>query len=182
MPPAARWCGCVAALFLACACNPQAPKASPSPLVTGRVRAGAPPLHITGQGSARRPVRIIQQVQNRIQYELIAKSYESKGSQGKARAVFQDARVTFHDRNGTTMTATAPQAIVDENTNAVTLVNSVHAKTSTGMELQCDRLVYDRTAEMLHGDGNVVIIDPNGFRGTGSSFDSDISLTHMRMI
>ncbi len=126
-------------------------------------------------------MRIIQQVRNRVQYELIAKSYESRGAQGKARAVFQDARVTFHDRNGTTMTATAPQAIVDENTNAVTMVGTVHARTSTGMQLECSRLVYDRTGEMLHGDGNVVITDPNGFRGTGSSFDSDISLTHMRM-
>jgi LPS export ABC transporter protein LptC len=112
---------------------------------------------------------------------LIAKSYESKGAQGKARAVFSDARVTFHDRNGTTMTASAPRAILDENTNAITLVDSVHATTSTGMELECSRLVYDRNAEMLHGEGNVVITDPHGFRGTGSSFDSDISLTHMRM-
>jgi LPS export ABC transporter protein LptC len=182
----ARWLsGCLPVLLLVSACNPQAPQSAPSPAASGaqpKATATAPPLHITGQGSARRPVRIIQQVQNRVQYELIAKSYESRGAQGKARAVFQDSRVIFHDRNGTTMTATAPQAIVDENTNAVTLVGTVHAKTSTGMELECSRLVYDRTAEMLHGDGNVVITDPNGFRGTGSSFDSDISLTHMRML
>ncbi|MGA8535364.1 MAG: LPS export ABC transporter periplasmic protein LptC [Candidatus Tumulicola sp.] len=181
---AVRWNAGLTALLLVCACNPQAPQATGTPASTGklpRAPATAPPLHITGQGSARRPVRIIQQVQNRIQYELIAKSYESRGAQGKARAVFEDARVTFHDRNGTTMTATAPQAIVDENTNAVTLVDAVHARTSSGMELECSRLVYDRTLEMMHGDGNVVITDPNGFRGTGSSFDSDISLTHMRM-
>ena len=34
---------------------------------------------------------------------------------------------------------------------------------------------------MLHGTGDVVVTDPKGFRATGSSFDSDISLTHMRM-
>jgi lipopolysaccharide assembly outer membrane protein LptD (OstA) len=79
------------------------------------------------------------------------------------------------------MTATAPQAIIDENTNSVTLVDGVHARTSTGMTLQCQTLTYDRLTAMLHGNGNVVIVDPKGFRGTGSSFDSDISLTHMRM-
>ena len=112
---------------------------------------------------------------------MIAKSYESKGAQGKARAVFSDARVIFHDRDGKTMTATAPQAVLDEDANTVTLLDVVHAQTSTGMELDCNRLVYDRTSQSLRGDGNVVITDPKGFRGTGSSFESDISLTHMRM-
>lgn len=175
--------GCLAAVVLLCACNPQAPvgKSTPGPSGAPHPIVTAPPLHITGQGSARRPVRIIQQVQNRIEYELIAKSYESNGPQGKARAVFRDSRVIFHDRNGQTMTATAPQAIVDEDANTVTLLDSVHAQTSTGMQLECNRLVYYRTQELLRGDGNVVVIDPKGFRGTGSSFESDISLTHMQM-
>jgi LPS export ABC transporter protein LptC len=112
---------------------------------------------------------------------LIAKSFESRGGQGKARVVFQDARVTFYDRDGKTMTATAPQAIVDQQTNLVTLLGNVHATTSTGMSLRSDRLVYDHAAARLHGSGNVTITDPNGFRGTGSSFDSDISLSHVRM-
>lgn len=179
-----RGAGPLTAALLLCACNPQAPAGRPTPSARSgspRPIAAAPSLHITGQGSARRPVRIIQQVQNRIEYELIAKSYESKGPQGKARAVFQEARVTFHDRDGKTMTAVAPQAILDEDADTVTLVNSVHAQTSTGMQLDCDRLVYDRTGQVLRGNGNVVIIDPKGFRGTGSSFQSDISLTHMRM-
>lgn len=178
-----RRAGRFAAVLLLCACNPQAPAGRPAPSArAGPPRgAAAPSLHITGQGSAHRPVRIIQQVQNRIEYELIAKSYESKGPQGKARAVFQDAHVTFHDRNGRTMTAVAPQALLDEDANTITLLKPVHAQTSTGMQLDCDRLVYDRTGQALRGNGNVVIVDPKGFRGTGSSFESDISLTHMRM-
>ncbi len=126
-------------------------------------------------------MRIIQQVQNRVEYELIAKSYESKGPQGKARAVFQDARVTFYDRNGRTMTAVAPQAVLNEAADTITLLKPVHAQTSTGMQLDCDQLVYDRSGRALRGTGNVVIVDPKGFRGTGSSFESDIALTHMRM-
>lgn len=178
-----QWSGWLIAGALLCACNPQPPagKSAQQPAATASAPATAPPLHITGQGSARRPVRIIQQVQNRIEYELIANSYESRGATGRARAVFTNARVVFHDKDGKTMTATAPRAIVDEDANTVTLLDSVHAQTSTGMQLDCNRLVYDRTGQTLRGDGNVVITDPNGFRGTGSSFQSDISLTHMRM-
>ena len=175
-----RWSACLLAALLT-ACNPQAPKGTPSPAAAPSHAPTSPPLHITGHGTATRPVRSTLQIHNRIEYQLIAKSFESKGAQGKARAVFADARVTFYDRNGTTLTATAPQAVVDETTNLITLVDDVHAKTSSGMTLRCTRLVYDHTAGTLHGTGNVVISDPNGFRGTGSSFDSDISLSHMRM-
>jgi lipopolysaccharide assembly outer membrane protein LptD (OstA) len=89
--------------------------------------------------------------------------------------------VTFHDRNGSQIAASAPQAVVDQTTNTVTLLNGVRARTSAGMTLQCSQLVYQRASGMLHGSGDVVVVDPKGFRATGSSFDSDISLTHMRM-
>lgn len=171
------------ALALA-ACNPQAPKPTPSPSAAV-VRPKAPPtpleLRITGQGTVHRPVHLIQQVHNRVDYDLLASSYESKGPQGAARAVFQNARVTFRDRNGATFAANAPQAVVDQTANTVTLSDGVHARTSSGMTLECAELVYDRSTGMLHGTGNVVVTDSKGFRATGSSFDSDISLTHMRM-
>ena len=166
------------------ACNPQAPKAAPSPSASaGRPQATTTPLvlKITGEGTLNRPVHLIQQVHNRVDYDLLASSYESKGAQGAARAVFQNARVTFRDRHGATFAANAPQAVVDQTANTVTLTNGVHARTSSGMTLECTELVYQRSTGMLHGTGNVVVTDPKGFRATGSSFDSDISLTHMRM-
>jgi hypothetical protein len=171
-------------LVAAAACNPQPPKATPGPSLTpARARTGPTPLvlEIRGRGTADRPVHLFQQVHNRVDYDLLASSYESKGPQGGERAVFQDARVTFRDPKGSTIAATAPQAIVDQNANTVTLINGVHARTSTGMRLKCVQLVYQRATGMLHGSGNVVVTDPKGFRATGSSFDSDISLTHMRM-
>jgi hypothetical protein len=171
-------------LVLVAACNPQAPKATPSPSATPvRPQASATPLvlKISGRGTANRPIRLFQQVHNRVDYDLLASSYESKGPQGAALAVFQDARVTFRDKNGATIAATSPQAVVDQSANTVTLLNGVHAHTSSGMTLTCDRLVYERATGMLHGTGNVVVTDPKGFRATGSSFDSDISLMHMRM-
>ena len=172
-------------LLATAACNPQPPKATPAPSAAASVRpsATATPLvlKITGRGTANRPVHLIQQVHNRVDYDLLASSYESNGPQGAARAVFHDARVTFRDAKGSTIAATAPQAIVDQTANTVTLVGGVHARTSSGMTLQCDQLVYERAIGMLHGTGSVVVTDPKGFRATGSSFDSDLSLTHMRM-
>lgn len=171
-----------AALLATAACNPQAPKSTPSP-ASRAARPNAAPLvlKITGRGTIGRPVHLIQEVHNRVDYDLLASSYESKGPQGAALAIFQAARVTFRDRNGATFAATAPQAVVDQTANTVTLRDGVHARTSSGMTLECTELVYQRSTGMLHGTGNVVVTDPKGFRATGSSFDSDISLTHMRM-
>jgi len=171
-------------LLATAACNPQPPKSTPPPATPGtRARPTASPLALTirGKGSPNRPVRLIQQVHNRVDYDVLASSYESKGPQGSARAVFSDARVTFHDPRGSRITANAPQAVVDQTMHTVTLLTGVHARTSAGMTLQCDQLVYEQATGMLHGTGNVVVTDPKGFRATGSSFDSDISLTHMRM-
>ena len=170
-------------LFVVAACNPQPPKATPPPATGARPRATATPivLKISGRGTSKRPVHLIQQVHNWVEYYLLASSYESKGPQGGARAVFADARVTFRDHHGSQITASAPQAVVDQTNNTVTLLNGVNAHTAAGMRLQCTQLVYQRASGMLHGTGNVVVTDPKGFRATGSSFDSDISLTHMRM-
>jgi LPS export ABC transporter protein LptC len=124
---------------------------------------------------------MFQQVHNQIEYELIASSGESQGPQGKAVAVFRNATVTFRGRNGASTTARAPEAIVDETANAVTMTGGVIAHSASGVTLQCDRLRYDHHTQMLHGTGNVSIVDQKGFRATGSSFDSDVSLTHMTM-
>lgn len=165
------------------ACNPAAPKNAASPTASARPAATATPLvlDVKGKGTAKQPVHLVQQVHNRVNYDLLASSYESRGPQNSMRSVFSDARVTFHDPRGSTITARAPQAVVDQTANTVTLRGGVSARTAAGMTLHCDRLVYQRADATLHGDGNVVITDPKGFRATGSRFDSDISLTHMRM-
>jgi hypothetical protein len=165
-------------------CNPPAPKAPAASSSAARPRAAGSPvvLQIRGKGTAGRPVHVTcQEVHNRVDYDLLASSFESKGPQGSLRSVFQDARVTFRDHQGSTIAANAPQAVIDQNASTVTLLDGVRARTSAGMTLQCTQLVYDRASQMLHGTGDVVVTDPKGFRATGSRFDSDISLTHMRM-
>jgi LPS export ABC transporter protein LptC len=174
--------GAIACAVALAACNPQSPNSAAQATPAAATTPTPLSLHITAHGNPRQPVRAIYQIHNRVQYDLAASSAESEGPQGSTRADFTDARITFHAKNGSSMVATAPHAVVDETTDSVTLVDNVRARTSTGMTLQCDRLVYDRSTEMLHGYGNVVIVDPKGFRATGSSFDSDVSLTHMHLI
>jgi hypothetical protein len=173
----------LAAAAVLCACNPVAPKASPSPSAKASSQAGnGLALHITGEGTPSKPIHFFgQQADNRVEYELIADRVESSGPPGKARAVFSNARITFHDKNGTKFAASAPQAIYDQVQNTLTLLGGVTGRGANGMTLSCRQLVYDHADQMLHGTGNVTIVDPKGFRGTGSRFDSDISLTHYRM-
>ncbi len=165
-----------------CACNPQPlhnPAPTPSP-----VAQGVPPLKITGHGTATSPVRTFEQSGNRKVYELLAHSYVSRSAHNVAQATFHEATVTFYDKDGSSLTAQAPQAAVDERSKQVTLSGGVQAHTSTGATLTCDRLTYDRSTSMLAGSGNVrMTADQNGSHEvlTGNTFTSDIKLTRMVM-
>lgn len=169
------------ALALLCGCNPSvqntsSPSPSPSPTST------ALSLKISGRGTAHQPVRFVaQEHSNRIEYDLLATSFESVGAQGSARAKFAHVNVTFHGKDGSKLMAQSPQAIVDQITNTIDMEGGVRAKNDNGTTLSCDTLQYDHVTEMLYGTGHVTITSANGFRATGDRFESDISLTHTRM-
>jgi LPS export ABC transporter protein LptC len=168
------------ALVLLCGCNPSvqatsSPSPSPSPTST------ALSLKISGRGTATQPVRVVAQQLSRVQYDLIANSYESIGAQGSARVNFVNVRVTFHGKDGSTLMAQSPHAIADQITNTIEMEGGVQAHNDRGTSLSCDTLRYDHATEMLYGTGHVVITSANGFRATGDRFQSDVSLTHTRM-
>jgi hypothetical protein len=173
----------VAAALLA-ACNPQPQHAQRAAVATATPASGLPPLKITGHGKAGAPARFSEQSGNRKLYEGTARSYVSHSAQNMAQATFQEATVTFYDKDGTSLTATAPQAAVDDRTNQVTLSGGVHARTSSGATLTCDRLSYDRSTSLVTGSGDVRM---TAFQGgqrevlTGNTFTSDIKLTRMVM-
>jgi hypothetical protein len=156
-------------------CNPQAPR--PSATTSPSAQTRGPWLHVTQRGTARRPLHIWLQAGNRKQYDLTASSYESSGVPGRTVGTFFVAHVTFVARTGQRLFARAPQAIVDEVSNTLTLSGGVHARTDTGMTLSCDNLRYDPKTEMLHGVGRVVIGGAHGVRATGSVVDSDVALS-----
>ena len=174
-------CMLVLAAAALAACNPQPAgrAAAPTPSPTS---AGVPPLKITGHGTAQSPVRTFEQAGNRKVYELLARSYVSHSAHNVAQAKFQEATVTFYDKDGSSLTAQAPQAAVDERTKQVALTGGVHARTTTGATLTCDNLTYNRATGMLAGSGNVrMTADQNGSHEvlTGNTFTSDIKLTRM---
>lgn len=166
------------------ACNPQpehrgtAATPTPSPAPTG---SGLPPLVIKGSGSSKQPVRVLYTKNNRTEYELQALAYQSNGAQGSSTAVFTSAKLHFYGKDGSSMSASAPKAVVDERGNTVTLSGGVHATTANGETLDCDTLVYNRATQMIHGQGHVVATDAQGLHATSNSIDSDLSLTHTRM-
>lgn len=177
-----RWIGALPLLALLCACNPSVQTAtSPSP--SASPTAPALSLKITGHGTAMRPVRFVgsNRERTRTQYDLRASSFESVGAEGSARVNFVNVHVTFHGKDGSTLTAQSPQAIVNQVTNTIVMEGGVRAKNDNGTSLSCDTLQFDHVTEMFFGTGHVVITSRSGFKATGNSFQSDISLTHTRM-
>lgn len=167
----------IAAAMAACSPRPPAQLASPRPSPRGR----GPWLHITGSGTARQPIRFVATSRdNRKEYDLVARSYESNGAQGASIATFSIVHVTFYGKGGA-LVSNAAKAIVDEAANTITLAENVHARSNSGMTLTCDTLRYDRTTQMVHGEGHVVMTNAQGMRATGNSVDTDITLTRARM-
>ncbi len=170
---------CAAVLLCACAA-PQPAKLAVSPSPTASV--GGVWLHVTGHGSARHPLRFVGTTAgNRKEYDLVARSYESVGVQGSTVATLFQVHAIFFGKSGSKLVADAAKAIIDETANTITLMDNVHARTSSGMTLDCDRLRYDRATEMVHGEGHVVMTDPHGMRATGNTVDSDITLTRTHL-
>ncbi len=174
----------LAAVIILAACNPQ-PEHAAGPATPSPTPSGLPALQITGHGTAGNPV-VINEINERSGqrvYRLVAPSYTTKSAQNMTQAQVQEPTVTFYDKDGTRMTAKAPRASV-ETGKQVILSGGVHAKTSTGLDLTCDRLTYDQKTGLLHGQGNVRITGMQGGQQqvlTGNTFTSDIKLTQMVM-
>lgn len=161
------------------ACNPQ-PAHSPV-RDAASAKPTAPAYTITGHGEHGKPARIFEQNGNRKVYQILTPSYASKSAQNLAQAQFAHPTVTFYAKDGSTMTATAPQAAVRSGKQVV-LSGGVQAKTSSGMTLTCDELTYDQHTETIAGTGHVRITGMQGGSQqtlTGSHFTSDVKLTNM---
>ena len=154
------------------------------PTGTAATPAGTPfpKVHIQSRGNASQPVRIVQQIGNRKVYELIARSSDSTlQSQTNSKGVFHQTRVTFFNSDGSSLSGNAPVATIDTASETVTLEGGVHAKNSDGVVLDCDRLEYDRRNGQLIGTGNVRVTNPSGEALLGSSFRSDLQLSHVHV-
>ena len=94
------------ALACLCACNPRA-QTTATPTPNPRPTSTSLSLRITGRGTAHQPVRFVAQQAkaNRVQYDLLAASFESVGSQGNSRTSFKNVHVTFDGKDGSTLMA-----------------------------------------------------------------------------
>lgn len=171
------------ALLVLAGCNPQ-PAHQPSNATPTPTAAAMPPLTVIGKGTAGKPIRFTGEQRGRTTYAGQAQSCRSHSLENATQGVCQQTQVTFYDKDGTKLEARAPQTEIDDRRKQVILSGGVHARTSTGITLVCDRLVYDDASGMLHGTGNVRVTGTQGGQRqvlSGNSFTSDVKLTQMTM-
>jgi LPS export ABC transporter protein LptC len=177
-----RAAAAAAALVLLAACNPQPQHQAQTNATPSPRHSGLPPLTITGKGTKGSPVTIVQQSGNRKLYRLVAQSVTSHSAQQTiSQGTFKEPTVTFYDKDGTKLTARAPVASM-QGGKQVVLSGGVHATTSTGLTLTCDRMTYDQSTGLVHGEGHVHITGMQGGQQqelTGNTFTSDVKLTQM---
>ena len=169
------------ALFGLAACSsPQPPRGVPSPSPTHS--PGLPSLTVRAVGSAKRPIRIVQTRRNNTrEYELLARTIHSIGAASDARVRLSDVRVTFTARDGSTLVADSPYAIVDERDGSIEMSGGVRAENKAGVRLTCQTLLYRRGTQSLHGSGDVHLYGERGMNAVGRTVDADIALSKVRI-
>jgi len=173
----------LACALVATACNPQPGRSpgtgTPTPAPSG---TGAPPLLITSHGSPRRPLVFYGHKDGRVAYKMVVRDRAiANTAQGAGDGTFYDVTVTFYDKSGKSLQASAPRAVAVEADQTLTLYDGVTTTTSNGDVLKCRQMVYDRASGTLHGEGGVSFRTRDGYEGTGNRFDSDITLENLRM-
>ena len=167
-------------LALAACSSPQPPRGVPSPSPTHS--PGLPSLTVRAVGSAKRPIRIVQTRRNNTrEYELLARTIHSLGAASDARVGLTDVRVTFTARDGSTLVARSPRAIVDERDGSIEMTGGVRAENKAGVRLTCQSLTYRRGAQSLHGSGDVHLHGERGMNAVGRTVDADIALSKVRI-
>ena len=170
----------LAALALAACSSPQPPRGVPSPSPTHS--PGLPSLTVRAVGSAKRPIRIVQTRRNNTrEYELLARTIHSLGAASDARVGLTDVRVTFTARDGSTLVARSPRAIVDERDGSIEMTGGVRAENKAGVRLTCRTLIYRRGAQSLHGSGAVHLYGERGMNAVGRTVDAYIALSKVRI-
>jgi hypothetical protein len=163
------------------------PAAAPSALPLPATAATAVPVHIVTKSDGGRYVTVTERVPTgpnawRTAYELRALSSEADlAGSADTVAEFEQPHITFHDPTGKRMLADAPKATVTQRDKSVLMTGGVHARTQDGAMLTCDTLHYDGRTERIHGEGNVVLVGPNGYTLDGNHLDGDVRLDHVKV-
>jgi len=169
------------ALALAACGGKPAPSPSPSAAATPATQSSEVPIRIRDLPVPSKYMYVSEQKKNRKVYVIRAISNVSvRLSQGNGHSDFVQPHVTFYQSSGN-LVADSPHARVEERDRSILMDGGVHARNSEGMTLQSDTLRYDDRAEALHGDGNVIIVTPQGEELRGRHFDYDLRTAEMRV-
>ncbi|MDE2571739.1 MAG: LPS export ABC transporter periplasmic protein LptC, partial [bacterium] len=145
----------------------------PSPTARTAPSATLPPIQVSAKGNAKRPV-VIESFRphgtKRYRLEAQSATYDN----AHRRASFRQTHVIFY-REGKTLAVDAPKALIDHNTQTVTMDGGVRAVSSDGVVLTCRHLVYYSNTDHVSGDGDVRMVSGNDVL-TGGHLDGDLHL------
>lgn len=180
-----EWAAAAAALVLTgCGGSTSQAPASPSPAAHAGPSAAPTqvPLHVVGQGNRDTPAVMTWSKGNRKVYTIRALAFVGDAVGGAGGSGELDRpHITFIDKTGSSTVADAPKATVKQRDNSITMTGGVHARTSQGGVLTCDRLRYDAHSERLYGEGHVVLSAPNGLQLSGDHLDGDVRLSDVKV-
>jgi LPS export ABC transporter protein LptC len=139
------------------------------------------PVHVVSSGNGR-VTTLTEMKERRRLYTIRAASFVADSTDeagGIGNGTFQSPQITFFGRDGSSMTATAPKAVLTGADKSVLMTGGVRARSQDGNVLRCDRLRYDGRTERVHGDGHVTLMAPNGLVLSGDTVDGDARLQHV---
>jgi hypothetical protein len=161
-------------------CGGGKPASAPSPKAA-TATASAIPIRVRDVHVPSKYIYLTEQKKNRKVYVIRADSNVSvRLAAGSGHSDFVRPHVTFYQKSGM-LVADSPHARAEERDRSILMDGGVRARNSEGMTLQSDTLRYDDRAEALHGDGNVIIVTPQGEELRGRHFDYDLRTTEMRV-
>ena len=178
--------------LLATACTRQ-PAAQPTPAASAPPVAApsagptstAVPIRIETRGGDGQYVTIVETVRGRKVYTIRALSGSmQRNGTNEATGDLEQPHITFVDRSGSTTVADAPKARVAERDKSVVMTGGVHARTSAGTVLTCDKLTYKGNTERFFGEGHVRLTSSssNGEIAIGGDrIDGDVKLQDVKI-
>jgi len=179
----------LAATLVLAGCSHGAPESGGSPTPSGgptaAPAAGQTPLYVKFRENGRPSspyIYITEQKENRIVYTMRADSGTGIHiSQGSGRSDFVNPHITFHEKGKNALVVDGPHATVLEKDRSVLMTGGTHARNNEGMTLKSDTLRYDDGAEMLYGQGNVLITTAQNEQLRGQRFDYNLRTTEIHV-
>jgi len=156
------------------------PSAAASATPAANPTSSSVPIQFKASKVGSKYINVTKQQGNRRVYILRADSESGEYSGlNTARSNFANPHVTFFGEHGKRLVADAPLGTAVEKERTVLMSGGVKARSQDGMRLSSDTLRYDDQTQIVHGEGNVDIVFPEGEELRGQAVDWNLRTGHM---